>query len=236
MRILVLDCHKNMIHESEKIVRALQRTEGVEVEIAEVRKLQFPTEEYDAYVISGADGFSQRHIWIRKLKEFIKGVIDSGKPVLGVCYGNHLLASIYNHEMVTREPEVGWHNIELTEQGMNGPLFAGFPQSFPVFEHHTRFDDVTEGVLARNKNGVQAVRYAENVWGMHFHAEETPQSGVWFLMDDKKCKNLAAAIKLKPENYIEWRVYENFVKQYCGSEETEIVTKVLSKEEPSIEF
>jgi len=212
MRILVLDCHKNKVFESEKITRALHKTLGVMTEIVVVRNFAFPEQEYDAYIISGADGFSEKHMWIRKTKEFVQKVIEKGKPVLGVCYGNHLLASIYGHKLVTKEPEVGWCNIELTEQGINDPLFAGLPKSFPVFEHHTRFDEVTEGVLARNENGVQAVRYAENVWGVQFHPEETPESGVAFLQNDPKCKNFENSVKLKPEKYIEWKVYENFVK------------------------
>jgi len=216
MRILVLDCHKNKLFESEKIARALERVEGVETEIVEVRNLVFPEQEYDAYVISGADGFTEKHIWIRKTRDFVQNVINNGKPVLGICYGNHLLAGIYGYEMITREPEIGWCNIELTEVGLIDPLFNGLPQSFPVFQHHTRFVNVTEGVLARNENGVQAVKYAENVYGVQFHAEESPESGVSYLQNDPKCTDLETATRLKPEKYIEWKIYSNFVNLLNG--------------------
>ena len=207
MKIALLDCHKNRIWESEKIARALP----AEVELFEARKFELPQKEYDSYVVSGADGFTQQHIWVRKVKEFVEGVIEAGSPMLCVCFGNQLLAQIYGYELIEAEPEVGWHEIELTEDGVNDPLFSGLPHSFPVFEHHKRFVDVGEGVLAGNENGVQAVRYAENVWGVQFHAEETPESGVEFLRNDPKCTDFESAVRLRPNIYIEGRVFDNFI-------------------------
>jgi len=209
MRIALLDCHKNRLFESEKIARALP----CEVELFEVRKFEFPVEEYDAYVISGADGFTEKHVWVRLVRKFVEELIEAGHPILGVCFGNQLLGRIYGYEIVEKEPEIGWCDIELTEEGLNDPLFEGLPASFAVFQHHKKFVECEGGVLARNENGVQAVRYAENVWGMQFHAEETPESGVEFLRNDPKCTDFESAVRLKPEKYIEARVYSNFVNE-----------------------
>ncbi|MFH1425040.1 MAG: type 1 glutamine amidotransferase [archaeon] len=203
MQIALLDCHKNRICESEKIARALP----CEVDIFEVRKFQFPNmENYDALVISGADRFREEHLWIRKTQEFVKGL---SVPILGICFGNHLLASIYGYNLIeANEPEVGWYEIEVVQ---NHPLFNGLPERFAVFQHHKRFVESGPRILARNENGVQAIEYAENVYGIQFHPEESPESGMEYLRTDPHCENFEAAIRVIPNEYIERGIFENFI-------------------------
>jgi GMP synthase-like glutamine amidotransferase len=215
MKILLYDCHKNRIDESLKIADALKRDNpDIQVDIVEVRKLQFPNFlDYDAVVISGADGHSPKHMWVRLLQEELQKILATDKPILGVCFGSQLLAKVQGAEIYElAEPEVGWYEIELTELGKSDPLFAGFPEKFPVFQYHSRAARVEENALAKNASCVQAVRWRLNVYGIQFHPEDSPESGSKFLENDPHCKDFEKSIELKPENYIEWKIFSNFVE------------------------
>jgi GMP synthase-like glutamine amidotransferase len=216
MRILILDCHKNRVQESEKIANALQKTGEQSVDICEVRKLDFPNlGGYDMIVVSGADSHTAQHLWVRKLRKILQSAVDSGKPILGVCYGNELLGELFGFETVRLEnPEVGWLNIELTEAGKNDQLFKDLPASLKIFEHHIKAVDIPiedERILAKSDNCVQAVKYSPNIYGVQFHAEDSPESGVEYLQNDPHCKDFESATALKPSEYVEWKVFKNFL-------------------------
>ena len=216
MNVLLLDCHKDRRRDSEKIDSALRRGGAQSVELFEVRKLQWPETltDYDATVISGADGYHSRHFWIRKLKEIINEFQEFDRPILGVCYGNQLLGEMYGHQLIDLdEPEVGWVPVTLTDAGTSDPLFSGFPNAYPVFQHHKRAIRESEklNVLARSASCVQAIRYAPIIYGVQFHAEESPESGTAFLETDPKCTDFVKSTSLRPEEYLEWRVFKNFV-------------------------
>ncbi len=219
MKILIYDCHKNKISESEKIRDALLLADkALEIKIAEARKFEFPDiGEFDVFVISGADTSTEQHTFVRKLREQAEKIIAAKKPLLGVCFGSQIVGEIFGAEVYELEnAEVGWQNVEITADGKNDKLFFGIQSPFPVFEHHknaVRFNgEKNFPVLAKTPNCIQAVRYNNITYGIQFHPEETPKTGTAYLENDSRCEDFHEAVKLKPKEYIEWQIFKNFLE------------------------
>ena len=145
-----------------------------------------PAEFYDAFIV-GPTPISANdvddHDFLRREWEFLGALIESGKPVLGVCCGGQMLARRLGAE-VKRSPEkeVGGYEVKLTEKGKADPLFAGFPLEFPVFHWHSDMFDVPLGgdlLVEGAPCPIQAFGW-KNVKGIIFHLEiDGSEAGRW---------------------------------------------------------
>jgi len=140
-----------------------------------------PTDRFDAFVvgptpISANDAHS--HPFLRKELDYLRRIIDSGKPTLGVCCGGQMLSMLQGGE-VHRSPrrEIGGYTVNLTDQGLRDPLFRGFPQTFPVFHWHQDAFTVPPGgrLLATGDPCPVQAYTKDNVRGLIFHLEITEQ-------------------------------------------------------------
>ncbi len=138
-----------------------------------------PIDAYDAvFLFGGAMHADQddRHPWLREEKFFIRRLLDLHVPTLGVCLGAQLIARAAHAPVrPAPEPEIGWVEVELTEQAADDPVLGGFPERFPAFEwHFYRHELPACGVeLARNPTCTQAFRLGDAAWGVQFHPEVT---------------------------------------------------------------
>lgn len=138
-----------------------------------------PTDEYGAVMIFGGAMHADqddRHPWLREENFFIQRLLDLHVPVLGVCLGAQLVAKAAHAEVTAMPvPEVGWVEVELTEEAADDPLFSGLPASFPTLQWHYYEFTAPAGarVLARSERCVQAFRLGECVWAVQFHPEVT---------------------------------------------------------------
>lgn len=118
--------------------------------------------------------------WLREEKEFIKQVISKGKTVLGICLGSQLIASALGASVYpNKQKEIGWYNLNLTEQGSIHPVFSGFETDFPVFHWHGDTFDLPTGSVHLASSDVcrnQAFLFKDNVLGLQFHFEVTTKS------------------------------------------------------------
>jgi GMP synthase-like glutamine amidotransferase len=140
-----------------------------------------PVNDYDAFVIgptpiSANDALE--HPFLQKELNYLKEIVDSGKPCLGICCGGQMLSIVLGGEVV-RSPrkEVGGYNVSLTEDGLHDPLFHGFPDEFPVFHWHADMFTVPLGgklLATGDPCPIQAYR-KDNVWGVIFHLEITSE-------------------------------------------------------------
>ncbi len=113
-----------------------------------------------------------------ELEDVLLGLIDAGRPILGSCYGHHLLAKLMGAAVVTdREgEEIGTYRVELTPEGRSDELFRGVPEAFDTqLGHSDRVVALPPAVreLAFSEScGVQALRLdGRPVWGTQFHPE-----------------------------------------------------------------
>jgi GMP synthase-like glutamine amidotransferase len=103
--------------------------------------------------------------WLQPELAWIKNAVESGKPVLGICFGGQLIARALGGS-VTRSPkaEIGWTYIWSEDPGLvsNGPWF----------QFHYDQWVLPEGVkeIARNPISSQAFVVNKSL-GVQFHPE-----------------------------------------------------------------
>ena len=105
----------------------------------------------------------------------IKSIIESGKPVLGICLGAQLIGEALGGKgELSPEKEIGIFPVTLTEDGQSDPLLEDFPEFFPVFHLHNDMPGLTDdAVLLAHSKGCprQIVRYTPKVYGFQCHLE-----------------------------------------------------------------
>lgn len=114
--------------------------------------------------------------WLRTEKQFLREAIKHGVSVLGVCLGAQLIASALGCRVYPNQvKEIGWFPIEPT--GAAATAFQ-FPRC-RVFHWHGETFDLPAGAvhLARSRACEnQAFQVKQNVMGLQFHLETTPES------------------------------------------------------------
>ncbi len=152
-----------------------------------------PQQPLDAYgavlVFGGAMHADQedRHPWLRDELAWLERLLESGVPTLGICLGSQLLARVAGAWVgPLPEPEIGWTEVELTEDGSLDPVLSALPARFEALQWHHYGHGLPHGAveLARNDAALQGFRLGEACWGVQFHPEVTePQLELWIAED-----------------------------------------------------
>jgi GMP synthase (glutamine-hydrolysing) len=135
--------------------------------------------DYDAVLTFGGAMHADqedRHPWLRFEKDFLAAMLDDGTPILAVCLGCQLLAEAAGGSARRAgEPEIGWREVEVTEEGSSDPVIGALAPGFTAFQWHSYEAVPPEGtaVLARSPVCSQAYRIGDRAWGIQFHAEVT---------------------------------------------------------------
>jgi GMP synthase (glutamine-hydrolysing) len=108
-------------------------------------------------------------------RRWIRTGVLRGLPFLGVCLGGQLLASALGAAVERQaRPEVGLHDIYLTDAARRDPLFSGLAGRLTVFGHHEdRFELPSGGVPLAGSIACtyQAFRFGAAAYGLQFHPE-----------------------------------------------------------------
>jgi GMP synthase (glutamine-hydrolysing) len=116
--------------------------------------------------------------------DVLREAIDRDMSVLGICLGAQLLAKALGGA-VRQNPtrEIGWYDVELTEEGATDPVLSTFARRQRVFQWHEDGIQLPEGAvhLARSPaSDVQAFRHGEHAYGFQFHLEvDSPLIDRW---------------------------------------------------------
>ena len=118
------------------------------------------------------------HSWLVKEKKFIKSIIETRKPVLGICLGAQLIANSMGCEVFPNSvKEIGWFTVEGVESKSTS-VFQ-FQDKIEVFHWHGETFNLPTGAvqIAKSKGCEnQAFQIGSNVIGLQFHLETTPGS------------------------------------------------------------
>lgn len=147
-------------------------------------KWEIPSvDTYDWLIIMGGPmnvDEETKYPWLKEEKKAIKEAIESGKTVLGICLGSQLIATALGAKVrKNHEPEIGWFDITLTEEGEKHPLFKDMGQTFKIFQWHGDTFDIPQGARHLATSSVcqnQAFVYGDRVLGLQFHLEVTAES------------------------------------------------------------
>ena len=150
-----------------------------------------PIDDFGAVLVFGGAMHADqddRHPWLRQENLFLQRLLDRHVPLLGVCLGAQLLAKAASAPVgPSSEPEVGWFEIELTEEGRDDPVLGSLPPRFQAFQWHFYTHGLPAGAveLARSRVCTQAFRLGESAWGVQFHPEVTAEQVESWIAEDK---------------------------------------------------
>lgn len=142
-------------------------------------------EEFDMLLIMGGtmSVYQEKEFpWLRPEKEFVKKVVDTGKPVLGSCFGAQMVADVLGGKVTrNRFKEIGWYRVKaLAEEnvnngrGINSELPAGLFPEFTAFMWHGDTFEIPAGAVRLFESEAcqnQGFIYRENILGLQFHPE-----------------------------------------------------------------
>jgi GMP synthase-like glutamine amidotransferase len=118
--------------------------------------------------------------WLSAEKKFIREAIDRGKTVIGICLGSQLIAEVLGARVYpNKQKEIGWFDVQFTEEAKTQPAFLDFTNEFPVFHWHGDTYDLPAGsihLLSSKVCSHQAYLFNGKVLGLQFHLEVTEQS------------------------------------------------------------
>lgn len=135
---------------------------------------------YDALLVLGGPMGAEDDAscaWLGPVKELLRAATATGLPTLGVCLGHQLIAVALGGT-VARNPrgqQVGLYGVGWCDAATADPLMG--PLATPRRGVQWNDDIVTAlpagaTLLAETEYGeVQAVRYADRVWGVQLHPE-----------------------------------------------------------------
>jgi len=153
------------------------------IELGAGERLPVDLTAYKAVVVLGGPmnvDEEDKFPFLKPENDFIQKVLKAGIPYLGICLGSQLLAKAAGARVV-RSPvkEIGWYQVQLTDEGKNDPLFRGFQEKDPIYHWHgDMFQIPSNGRLLASASGCphQALKVGENAYGLQFHVEVTDKS------------------------------------------------------------
>ena len=157
----------------------------------------------DKVILPGVGAFGDAMKCLEKsgLVETVKAVAKSGKPLLGICLGLHLMfeesdetpgvkgLGIFKGKIVKipekdglKIPHMGWNSLHIQNSGR---LFKGIPENTYVYFVHSYYlqADDEDIVAATTEYGVKihAAVEKDNIFACQFHPEKSSTVGLQIL-------------------------------------------------------
>jgi GMP synthase-like glutamine amidotransferase len=165
---------------------------------------------------------STEHAYLSLELAMIRSFIKSKKPVLGICLGAQMIAHAVGAEVYAGDKqEIGWDRVDISPEGMEDPVLSTIAvdgdQVAEVFQWHGDTFDLPKNSVRLSSSSAydnQAFRYRENVYGLQFHIEVTPEMiREWFA--EEKGDNIEDMFRKSDAIYPEYRkramkFYEKF--------------------------
>jgi len=164
------------------ILGEIMEARGIAYDVVNVEETPIPDlNAYDALIVLGGSQNADeddRYPYLTQEKRLLRQVVAQDIPYLGICLGGQLLARALGAP-VTRHhlAEIGFSEVQLTEEGNGDPLFAGLPGYQQVIQWHEDTFGIPNGAirLARSECAEnQAFRCGRRAYSLQYHIELTP--------------------------------------------------------------
>lgn len=120
-------------------------------------------------------GEADRYPFLKAEQRLIADALARQRPVLGVCLGSQLLASVLGAAVVPGlRREIGWHRIHFTRAAAEDALWKGQAGDLTAFHWHGERFDVPAGAVPLAWSALtdcQAFRWGTSAYGILFHLE-----------------------------------------------------------------
>lgn len=134
-------------------------------------------------ILGGSMGANDDAIfaWMTPEKILIKNCIEQNKKVLGICLGAQLVASVLGAKVYPNaHKEIGWFDINLTENAKKSVIFSNIPENFTTMHWHgDTFDLPQNATLIASSQATQNQAFTYNheyIVGLQFHPEMTQEA------------------------------------------------------------
>ncbi len=118
-----------------------------------------------------------KYPWLAAEKKYIEGAIKLGKPVLGVCLGAQMIASVLGARVYANKyKEIGWFKVKPRGDTASSLWSIQGKKDFFAFHWHGDTFDLPSGavhVASSEACPHQAFVYDDRVLGLQFHLEST---------------------------------------------------------------
>ncbi len=135
-------------------------------------------DRYDGVILLGGymgvyevESYGHLKVELKLIEEALKREL----PILGICLGSQILAAVLGSTVRKHtEREMGWYDIELTDEGRVDPVLGHFSEREKVFQSHGDIFEIPRSAVHLARSQIcegQAFRYGKNVYGLQFHLE-----------------------------------------------------------------
>jgi len=120
---------------------------------------------------------SDRLDWSERTAEWLRQAVQTGVPILGVCYGHQLLAHALGGRAGPNPAgrQIGTVNAQLIDNMRDDSLLGYLPTTFSVQASHSEVVlELPPGAQRLATSPLDdnfAIRFANNAWGIQFHPE-----------------------------------------------------------------
>ncbi len=173
MKILIVD---NLTYNSEYL-KSLLKDHQVDVQI--YKQLQLASlNEYDLYILTGTHHNYMGTVieeWDNLLSER-ELIMDSNKPIIGICYGYELIATVFGSEIDFYEQRVrGDYKIKFIKD-----IGLDINKEYTVYGNHLLYiSKVGQDLetIASSEHGPEIIKHkTKPIYGLQFHPEKEAET------------------------------------------------------------
>jgi len=178
----------------------MQKTPYKIVELSKGEDMPDP-DGFDALVILGGPmsvNEDEIYPYFKEEEVVVRNFISHDKKVLGICLGAQIMAKALGSQVYKgSRKEIGWHDIELTDEGLNDPCMRSLAlnpemsgdlrRKFKVFHWHGETFNIPAYAVRLAGSQLypnQAFKYKNNAYAFQFHIEVTKEMVYEWLKDE----------------------------------------------------